>query len=75
MLLQFVENFIHFEGGQDRFDQNGGADAAPWHSQGVLCEEKDVVPETRLDVTLQLWQIEVRSGAAAQGLVPVVKKE
>jgi len=36
MLPQFVENFVHFKGGQHRFDQHRGLDGSLRHTELAL---------------------------------------
>ncbi len=65
MFAQFVKNLVHFERGQDGFDQHGGANRPARNAQLVLGKIENVVPQTGFEVILQLRQIEVRAGALA----------
>ena len=64
VLAQLVEDLVHLERGEDRLDQHGGADRAARDAERVLREHEDVVPEARLEMALQLRQVEVRARAA-----------
>ena len=66
VLAQLVEDLVHLEGGEDGFDQHGGADGAARNAQLVLREEEDVVPQARLEMALQFGQVEIRAGAVAR---------
>ena len=62
---QLVEDLVHLQGGQDGLDEHGGPDGAVGDSPRLLGGDEDVVPQSRLEVGLQLGQVEV--GAAAPG--------
>ena len=64
VLAQLVEDLLHLERGQDRLDQDGRADRPPRNPERVLRVQEDVVPEPRLEMALQLRQVEVRPAAA-----------
>src|SRR5881409_1158607 len=74
MLAQLVEDLVHLEGRQDRLDQDRRPDAAAGHPQGLLGGEEDVVPQVRLQVRLELRQVEVRAGAPVEQLLGVVEE-
>src|SRR5205823_9249441 len=74
MRAQLVQDLLHLESGEDRFDQNGRADRAPRNLQSVLCEVENVVPQTRLEVALQLREVEVRTASLVEQ-APRVAKE
>ena len=61
MLAQLVEDLVHLERGEERLDEHGGLDRAVRQAERVLREGEDVVPEPRLEVALQLGQVEVRA--------------
>ncbi len=69
VLAQLVEDLLHFEGGGDRLDEDGGADGAAGDAEEFLGEEEDVVPQARLVPVLQLGQVEV--GAVARVDLPL----
>ena len=75
MFAQFVQDFVHLEGGQDGFDQHGRLDRALRQAQFVLRHDEDVVPQARFQVRFHLRQVEVRTGAARQLLLGVVEHE
>ena len=63
VVAQLPQNLVRLERGEDRFDQDGRADRAAGDAERVLREGEDVVPESRLEVTLELGQVEVRPAA------------
>ena len=78
VLAQLVEDLVHLEGGEDRLDEDGGADGAPREPRSLLDHQEDVVPEARLEVALELGQVEVRPRALGQqgrGVVEHVERE
>src|ERR1043166_3461002 len=44
VVAQFVENFIHFEGGENRLNQDSCANCATRNAEFILSKAKDVVP-------------------------------
>ena len=74
MRAQLVKDLLHLESSEDRFDQNGRADRAPRNLQSVLCEVENVVPQARLEVALQLREVEVRTASLVEQ-APRVAKE
>ena len=75
VVAQLVEDLVHLEGGEDRLDQDGGADGAARDAERVLRGDEDVVPQPRLEVALQLRQVEVRPGALARSAAPALWKK
>src|SRR6185312_4502877 len=75
MVLQLVDDLVHLEGGHDGLDEDGGADRTLRHAELGLRVDEDIVPEARLEVALELWQIEIGAAAALQQLLGVVEKE
>src|SRR3989442_15512652 len=59
MLFQLVENLVHLERGGERLDEDGRLYGAPRNAELLLGDSEDVVPESRLQMTLHLWKIEV----------------
>ena len=58
MLAQLVEDLVHLERGEDRLDQDGRLDRPLRHAEPLLRPDEDVVPEPRLEVRLELRQVE-----------------
>src|SRR5882672_11919417 len=75
VVLQLVENLVHLERGENRLDQDGRADRAAGDAELVLREVEHVIPETRLEVTLELGQVEVGPRALRDERRGVVKEE
>src|SRR6266496_1307861 len=74
MLAQFVQNLVHLECGKDRLDQHGRFDGAARNPELVLCHDKDVVPEPRLEMAFELGKIEIGAAAARDELFRVVEE-
>src|SRR5919109_448517 len=55
VISEFVEDFLHLEGRQDRLDQHRRFDRALREAEGLLGREQDVVPEAGLPLALPLW--------------------
>ena len=66
VVAQLVEDLVHLERGEDRLDQHGRADRAVRDAERVLREGEDVVPQPRLEVALELRQVEVRPRPALE---------
>src|SRR5204862_2465720 len=64
MVAQLPQDLVGLERGEDRLDQHRGADGPSGNTKGILSVQEDVVPEARFEVALELWEIEVRPGAA-----------
>src|SRR5207244_13378789 len=63
MITQLPQDLVGLERRQDGLDQHGRADRAAADAERVLRGVEHVVPESRLEVTLELRQIEVRAAA------------
>ena len=74
MIAQLIQDLVHLEGGQDGFDQDGGANGAPRDAQLILSQVEDVVPQARLEVALELGQVEIRSAALFEQPLGVMKE-
>ncbi len=73
VLAQLVEDLLHLEGGEDGLDQDGRLDRALRDAELVLCQHEGVVPEPRLEVALELRQVEVGPRPALELLPRVVE--
>src|SRR5205823_6121300 len=65
VIAQLPQNLVGLERREDRLDQHGRADGAARNAERVLREVEDVVPEPRLQVTLDLWQVVIGTAAFA----------
>ncbi len=74
VLAQLVQDLVHLERRDDRLDQHGRLDRAARNAQRVLRHHEDVVPQPRLEVALELRQVEVRPRAARDQLLRVVER-
>ena len=74
VLAQLVEDLLHLERGEDRLDEHRRADRAARNAERVLREDEDVVPQPRLEVALELRQVEVRARCRARALARVVEE-
>ncbi len=72
VLAQLVQDLVHLERCQDRLDQDRRADRATREPEPVLRPDEDVVPQTGLEMALELREIEVGTGAALELLPRVV---
>lgn len=61
MLAELVEDLVHLEDGGQSLNQNGGLDAATWHTQGILSTLKNGVPNGSLSAVLHLGEVEAAS--------------
>src|SRR2546430_689636 len=64
VVAQLPQDLVRLERREDRLDQDGRADRAARHPERVLRKDEDVVPEARLEMALELREIEVGSRAA-----------
>src|SRR5206468_14486 len=64
---------VHLEGGENRLDQDRRPDRARREAELRLGQLERVVPETRLEVALELGKVEVRAGPALELLAGVVE--
>ena len=71
VLAELVEDLVHLERGEDRLDQHGRPDRAAGDAERVLRGAEDVVPQARLEVALELGQVEVRAEPALEQLARV----
>ncbi len=74
MIAQLAEDLVHLERGQDGLDQHRGPDGALRDAQRFLGHDEDVVPQPRLEMALQLGQVEVGAGAAVEQRAGVVEE-
>src|SRR3546814_2666579 len=74
MIAQFVQDLVHLESGEDRLDQHRRLDGAALDAELVLGMVEDIVPEARLEMVLELRQIEVGTGAVFEELPRIVEK-
>ena len=70
-VAELVEDLLHLEGGEDRLDQDGAADRPGREAELLLRKREGVGPEARLEVRLQLREVEVRPAAALELLARV----
>ena len=60
VVAQLPEDLVHLERAEDRLDEDGRADRPVRDAEILLRLHEDVVPETRLEVALELGEVEVR---------------
>src|ERR1700730_4843132 len=75
VIAQLIQDLVHFECGENRFNEHGGADSAARHTERVLSEVEDIVPEPGFQMAFQFRQVEVRPSAILDSLFGVVEKE
>src|SRR5437899_10885371 len=61
VIAQLVEDLVHLERGGNRLDEHGRADGAAGQAERVLRRDEHVVPQPRLEMALELREIEVRA--------------
>ena len=74
VVAQFVEDLVHLEGGRQRLDQHGRLDGADGDAERLLGMDEDLVPQPRLEMALQLGQVEIGAGAAGEQRLGVVEE-
>src|SRR5262245_30987700 len=74
VLAQFVEDLVHLERCQNCLDQNGSANRAPLNSQFLLRKAKNVIPQARFEMALQLGQIKIWTRSCCNQFRGVVKE-
>src|SRR5207247_3082749 len=74
VLAQLPEDLVHLEGGQRRLDQYRRLDRALRKAERLLPVREDVVPEPRLEMALELRQVQVRAGPLVEQPPAVVEQ-
>ena len=74
MVPQLVEDLVHLERGEDRFDQHRCLDRSARNAEVVLRHDEDVVPQPRLEMAFELRQVEVRPAATRRELLRVMEE-
>src|SRR5438045_1229601 len=74
VVAKLIEDLLHLERREDRLDQDGAADRPAWDPELVLRGGERLRPEPRLEMRLQLRQVEVRPAAAVEQLARVVER-
>ena len=78
MIPQFKNEFVHFKGGRDRLDKTSTPNRPPRHADPILRNTEDIIPKSRLKVTLHLGEVEIGSCAGPDefmGIVEIVETE
>ena len=68
MIAQLVQDLVHLERGGDGLDQHRRLDRAARDAELLLREDEHVVPQPRLEMALELRQVEIGPGAAREQL-------
>src|SRR5207342_2175626 len=74
ILFEGVKNLVHLERRGQCLDEHGRLDRAPLEAKLGLRESEDVVPQCRFVTALELWQIEIRTGAFGERCSRVAPK-
>ncbi len=74
VVAQLEEDLVHLERGEDRLDEHRRADRSLRDAQRLLRGHEDPVPQRRLEVALELRQVQVRARAAVEQLARVVEE-
>ena len=72
MVPQLEEDLLHLECSGQCLDQDCSADGVVRDSYIGLREDEDIVPETRLQVVLHFWEVEIGTGTTFDELAGVV---
>src|ERR1700733_630134 len=75
VLAQFKQDFVHLERREDRFDQHRGPNGSLRNSHVVLGEIKNIVPQMRFQMALQLRKIKVGAGSVRDQILGVVEEK
>ena len=75
MLPELVQDLVHLERGEDGLDQHRGPDRPPRDARRSLGMDEHVVPQPRLEMRLELGQVEIGPCPAGERLVGVVEQE
>src|SRR5262249_33154481 len=59
VMPQFVENLLHLEARQNMFDEHSRFDSSLRDVQRLLGSYKNVIPQARFEIMLQLGQIKI----------------
>ena len=73
VVAQLPQDLVHLERGRQGLDEDGGADRAAREPEPVLGQDERVVPEPRLEMTLELGEVEVGPAPALQETAAVVE--
>ena len=73
MVAKFVEDLVHLERGENRFDQHRRLDRASRQAELILRHHEHIVPKPCFEMAFELRQIKIRRGAACDQLFRVVK--
>src|SRR5450759_1343424 len=74
MLPQFIQYLIHLKRCQDRLYKHRCFDRTVWNTQSVFSQRKHIIPESRLQVILQLGQVKVGTSPVLQQRFDVVEE-
>src|ERR1041385_2697799 len=75
MVAQLVKNLIHFERSQNCFDERRGPDRPAGDADVVLSEIEHIVPQSGFEMTLELRQVKIGTGARTHQLRRVVEQK
>jgi hypothetical protein len=74
MFPQFIDELLHFECCRDSLNETCPANGAPRHTDSVLCDTEDIIPQSGFKITLHLGEIEIRPRARFNEIVCVVEE-
>ena len=75
VLAKFPEDLVHFEGGEDGFDEHRRADGAARNPELLLRQKENVIPQAGFQVALHFRQVEIRARAVGDQRLGVVEEE
>src|SRR2546422_758613 len=74
VIAELVEDLVHLEREGQHFDEHGRFDRSAIELELVLGPAEDLLPEPRLEVALELGQIEIRTGPTIEQTSRVVER-
>src|SRR5579884_631479 len=74
VLSQFIEDFVHLKGRQNRLNQHRGFNRACGNAEQLLGLNEDIIPETGFEMALQLGQVEIGAGTLLEERSSIVEE-
>lgn len=74
VIPEFINNLVHLKDSQDGLDQDGCSDSSSAHTNRVLSEVENVVPQPCLQMRFHLGQVKVWTGTSLDQFLSIVEK-
>ena len=75
VFAQLVQDLVHLKRGRERLDQNRRADQPAGEAEPVLAPGEHLVPQSRLEMVLELRQVQVHTAPASVQSRRAVERE